>query len=72
MTNTPDSVDWAVGKGANGVEIDVEFDSNGNPWRFIHSPKFGDFCDCSCMCPLYVPIHLTYFVNLSKITGYYV
>ena len=72
MTNTPDSVDWAVGKGANGVEIDVEFDNfNGNPLKFIHSPKSSDACDCTCMCPLYVLIHLNYFVYLSKNTGYY-
>ena len=72
MTNTPDSVDWAVGKGANGVEIDVEFDSHGNPKRFIHSPKSDDACDCSCICPVYVPIHLTYFFLSVHKNWYYV
>ena len=50
MTNTPRAVDWAVAKGANAVEIDLEFTSNGEPYRTNHSPN-GEACDCTCMCP---------------------
>jgi len=51
MANTPLSVDWALGKGANAVEVDLEFStSTGAPMRFIHSPN-GEACDCTCMCP---------------------
>ena len=51
MTNTPRAVDWALAKGANGIEIDLEFRPNGDPFRFIHSPN-GEVCDCSCQCPM--------------------
>ncbi|XP_053404446.1 dermonecrotic toxin LamSicTox-alphaIV1ii-like [Mercenaria mercenaria] len=51
MTNTPASVDWALDKGANGVEIDLTFDtSTGTPMVFRHSVA-GEACDCTCMCP---------------------
>ncbi|XP_053404444.1 dermonecrotic toxin LdSicTox-alphaIB3b-like [Mercenaria mercenaria] len=51
MTNTPASVDWALDKGANGVEIDLTFDtSTGTPLVFRHSVA-GEACDCTCMCP---------------------
>ncbi|XP_060585832.1 dermonecrotic toxin LiSicTox-betaID1-like [Ruditapes philippinarum] len=56
MTNTPGSVDWALAKGANGVEIDLTFDkSSGSPHIFRHSAA-GEACDCTCLCPapLYV------------------
>jgi hypothetical protein len=35
MTNTPGSVDWALEKGANGVEIDLTFyKASGSPQVF--------------------------------------
>ena len=51
MTNTIHAVDWAVAKGANAIEIDLEFKADGTPFRFIHSPS-GEACDCTCMCPM--------------------
>lgn len=51
MTNTPNSVNWALDKGANAVELDLNFDSSsGSPLLFRHS-KAGEACDCSCLCP---------------------
>lgn len=51
MTNTLGSLDWALGKGANGVEVDLTFDtSTGNPLVFRHSER-SEPCDCTCMCP---------------------
>lgn len=42
MTNTPNTVDFAVKKGANAVEMDLSFKKNGNLSRFYHGPA----CDC--------------------------
>ena len=50
MTNTPDSVDWALKEGANAVEFDLVYDSNGKPHRALHDPKY--YCDCTCRCPV--------------------
>ncbi len=44
MTNTVAAVDWAVGEGANAVEVDLRFDATGKPLEFRH----GGVCDCSC------------------------
>lgn len=44
MANTTNAVNYAVKKGANGVEVDLRFDKNGVPDRFRH----GTPCDCSC------------------------
>jgi hypothetical protein len=45
MVNTNDSVDWAVAQGANGLEMDIHFDTTtGEPKEFRH----GGICDCSC------------------------
>lgn len=43
MTNTPDAIDYAIKNGANGLEVDLNFDSSGKPTVFLH----GGFCDCS-------------------------
>ncbi len=43
MVNHKSLVDWALGQGANGVEIDLTF-SGGNPTEFRH----GAPCDCTC------------------------
>ena len=48
MTNTISSVDWALGRGANGVEMDVQFNSTtGDVMRIQHGPP----CGCTCVCP---------------------
>jgi glycerophosphoryl diester phosphodiesterase len=44
MANTSKAVDYAVKNGANGVEVDLRFDSNGNPDQFRHERP----CDCTC------------------------
>ena len=49
MTNTPHAVDWAIGQGANAVELDLEFTENRGSVsldRFHHGPP----CDCTCLC----------------------
>ena len=45
MANTERAVDWSYNQGANAVEIDLNFDDNGNPTEFTH----GAPCDCSCL-----------------------
>ena len=48
MANTISAVDWAIGRQANGVEIDLEFDpSTGDLVQIHHGPP----CDCTCKCP---------------------
>src|SRR5437868_4736535 len=48
MTNSIETVGWAVGQGANGIEADLRFDpATQQPTVFQHS--IGDQpCDCSC------------------------
>jgi len=43
MTNSLQSVDWAVRSGANAIEIDLDFQKNGDNNGFHH----GGFCDCT-------------------------
>ncbi len=50
MTNTKAAVDWAVGQGANGVEMDLRYNQDGEPSSFRHE----GVCDCSCV-PLFPP-----------------
>lgn len=45
MTNSAAAVDFAGRSGANGIEVDLNFDAQGNPISFTH----GSPCDCSCM-----------------------
>ena len=46
MTNSADAIEWAIGDGANGLEVDLQFDANGKATNFFH----GDgACDCSCI-----------------------
>lgn len=48
MANTIKSVDWAISEGANGVEIDLQYDGT-TPTKFQHSPDKGVHpCDCTC------------------------
>lgn len=48
MVNTISAVDWALGRGANGVEIDLQFNyTTGDVLRVQHGPP----CDCTCVCP---------------------
>ena len=47
MANTLSAVDWAIGRGANGVEIDIDFNSTTGDLRRIHH---GTPCDCTCKC----------------------
>src|SRR5437588_6419450 len=44
MVNTASAVDWALSQGANGLEMDLRFRSDGTPYQFQH----GGFCDCDC------------------------
>lgn len=44
MTNSIESVRWAVREGANAVEMDLRFHGDGAPSEFRH----GGICDCSC------------------------
>lgn len=37
-------MDWALSMGANGLEMDMRFDSGGTPSEFKH----GGVCDCIC------------------------
>ncbi|CAN0476815.1 unnamed protein product, partial [Discosporangium mesarthrocarpum] len=43
MTNTIGGLNWSVAQGANAVEADLKFDSNGNATSFHH----GSPCDCT-------------------------
>ena len=47
MANRLSAVDWAVGRGANGIEIDMDFNSTTGDLRRIHH---GPPCDCTCKC----------------------
>jgi glycerophosphoryl diester phosphodiesterase len=40
----PKYVDWAMGQGANALEMDLRFDAAGTPTVFFH----GTPCDCTC------------------------
>ena len=44
QVNTPDAIRWALGQGANGIEIDLNFDGT-LPVNFYH----GTPCDCTCV-----------------------
>jgi hypothetical protein len=44
MTNVTGAVDWALEQGANALEMDINFTSDGTPEEFRH----GGFCDCAC------------------------
>lgn len=47
MTNTIGAVKWALGEGANALEMDLRFHDDGAPDEFRH----GGVCDCSCNGP---------------------
>ncbi|CAF3031594.1 unnamed protein product [Rotaria sp. Silwood2] len=44
MANSRPSLVWAISQGANAIESDLHFDSDGNPTYFEH----GGICDCIC------------------------
>lgn len=44
MANTDAAAQWAVAQGANGLEMDLNFDGGGSPQSFKH----GGACDCTC------------------------
>jgi hypothetical protein len=44
MVTTDAAVDWALSRGANGLEMDMHFHPDGRPWEFRH----GGVCDCVC------------------------
>ncbi len=46
MVNTVKAVNWAMGIGVNGLEIDLRFNSINMPSKFKHSSLFEP-CDCS-------------------------
>jgi glycerophosphoryl diester phosphodiesterase len=43
MANNAAAVDWAAKQGANGVEVDLNFNQDGTVKEFIH----GGICDCT-------------------------
>ncbi len=43
--NKLDQIDWAIKNGANGIAVDIHFDTSGKP-RFTGS---NILCDCICM-----------------------
>ncbi len=45
MANTIAAAKWAIDQGANGLEMDLNFDSLGRPTSFLH----GFPCDCTCL-----------------------
>ena len=48
MVNTISAVDWALGRGANGVEMDIQFNTTtGDVLKVQHGPP----CGCTCVCP---------------------
>lgn len=59
MVNTPNSIRWALGQGANSIEIDLKFDGT-RPSKFHH----GFPCDCSCLLDF-----LTFRHNGCKVLG---
>lgn len=48
MVNTDTAVDWALSQGANGLEMDMLFNSDGQPSKFRHGDTIGASCDCTC------------------------
>lgn len=48
MANTLSAVDWAIGRGANAVEMDMSFNSTTGDLMQIHH---GFPCGCTCKCP---------------------
>ncbi|HKF48146.1 MAG TPA: hypothetical protein VKB38_12365 [Terracidiphilus sp.] len=44
MVNTPGALLWGLDQGANAVEMDLRFHSDGTPFYFLH----GGICDCIC------------------------
>lgn len=47
MANTTHAVDWAMGLGANGVEMDLRFSRDNTPTVLQHSTVVTHPCDCS-------------------------
>lgn len=47
MINTPRAIRWALEQGANGIEIDLQFEGT-RPIQFHH----GFPCDCTCLLQL--------------------
>ena len=45
MANNDNVIGWSLAAGANALEIDVTFNSAGNPTETYH----GTPCDCSCL-----------------------
>lgn len=48
MANNAAAIDWAAQNGANGVEVDINFNPDGSVKEFKH----GGICDCSFKCPV--------------------
>lgn len=54
MVNSPYAIDWAVSSGANGIEIDLSFNSDGSLKYFRH----GLVCDCLCHFEIFTSEHV--------------
>jgi hypothetical protein len=52
MLNTKETLDWALKKGANTVEIDIVFNgANSKVSHVRHSQNWEEPCDCTCYVP---------------------
>lgn len=49
MTNRVSEIDWAITSGANGVEIDLAYEDDGNDGAKPRYGWHGYPCDCSCL-----------------------
>jgi hypothetical protein len=52
MANNTAAAQWAVEQGANGLEMDLQFDGSGTPTVFQH----GGSCDCSACSQPYTNV----------------
>jgi len=52
MLNTKETLDWALKKGANTVEIDIVYDKSTSKAKQVrHSQASDEPCDCTCYVP---------------------
>ncbi|XP_077492002.1 dermonecrotic toxin SPH-like [Amblyomma americanum] len=67
MANTPADVDRLLEEGANAIEVDVRFGTDGNAVRVYH----GFPCDCFLDCEGEAPFteHLEYIRSATSVAG---
>ena len=72
MANNENVIGWSLAAGANALEIDVTFDSTGDPADTYH----GTPCDCSCLitigvCQFPISQICTERHSITKVLGYF-